>query len=313
MKIGLRYYVTAELILQFIGLKNYLEIASLQKLFDSKIPKKYCYNSSMTIREPGLNGERRIALVSDLKSLSGKYGKIERRANGTMISNDEGYRSVIPGLKEHLANKQGGIGIFVGSGGLLSLLPDLPIDAALVLDMNPAVLELNEVVAKLVEGSASPDEVFQRLTDPDFRKQSQILRDIDEIYGDIDMTTGFLNKESREYGEYHWTHPSRFNQVKEALNRKPVVYVATNITDENFGSVLSKVAQQYGKEIPFANFTNVHAWIKPTTMDFIRNWPFEPDAAILYSSHKDGLVGDWPKMYLAKSPDEYIAQTKVDS
>lgn len=266
----------------------------------------------MVTGEEGLKGEKLISLSSDLRAMSEKYGRIERKANGTLISNDEGYRVVIPKLKEHLANKRGGIGVVIGSGGFLSLLPELPVDTVLMLDVNPAVLEFNEVVARLVESSASPDEVFQRLANPDFRVQNQILKDIDEIYRYIDMVKGFLKKESREHGEYHWTHPSRFNLVKESLRRKPVAYVAANITSPEFGTALNSVATRYGEKIPFVNFTNVHAWIKPKTMDFIRKWPFEADAAVLYSSHKGGLVGDWPKMYLAIGPEEYIKQANKD-
>ncbi len=48
-------------------------------------------------------------------------------------------------------------------------------------------------------------------------------------------------------------------------------------------------------------------------MEFIDDWPIVADAAILYSSHKGALLGDWPKMYLAKGPVEYILQTNADT
>lgn len=267
----------------------------------------------MVTGDEGLNDEALSALHGDLKDLSGKYGKIERSVEGTLISNDEGYKDIVPELRERMANQHGGIGIFIGSGGLLSLLPDLPIDIALLLDKNPAVLEINEVIATLIEGSASPDEVLQRLASPDFRAQNQVLKDIDEFYGKIDIATAFIRKEAREYGEYHWSNPTRFMQVKEALRRKPVAYVATDITSRDFGTALSTIAQHYGERIPFANFTNVHSWIKPTGMDFIRSWPFQTEATVLYSSHRGARAGDWPKMYLAKSSEEYIGEVSKET
>lgn len=267
----------------------------------------------MILGEEGLNGEKPSALCSDLIALSGKYGKTERRVDGTLISNDEGYQVIMPRVYEHLATKRSGIGVFIGSGGLLSLHPDLPTDVNLVLDKNRAVLELNELIASLIKESSSPNEVLQKLGTSDLRNRNPVLKDLDKTYGEIDLTAGFLKHESRQYGKYHWTHPSRFKLVQESLRKKPIVSIAADITNRNLGTALSSVAQHYDLKIPFANFTNVHAWIRPMPMDFIRNWPFEPDAAILYSSHKDGLVGDWPKMYLAKSPEEYIFQTKMDA
>lgn len=267
----------------------------------------------MAIQREGLNGENLSALCSNLIALSGKYGKTERRVDGTLISNDEGYQAIMPALHDHLATKQSGIGIFIGSGGLFSLLPELLTDVNLVLDKNRAVLELNELIAKLIKESSSPNEVLQKLGAAYLRNRSPVLKNLDKTYDEIDVTAGFLKHESLQYGKYHWTHPSRFKLVQEFLRKKPIVNIAVDITNQDLGTAFNSIAQHYDLKIPFANFTNVHAWIRPIPMDFIKHWPFEPDAAILYSSHKDGLVGDWPKMYLVKSPEEYIFQTKMDA
>jgi hypothetical protein len=266
----------------------------------------------MSANLEGPNEEKLVALSSDLKELSGKYGKIERRVNGTLISNDEGYSIIMSKLREQLTTKKEGIGMVIGSGGLASLLPELPVDTVLMLDMNPAVLELNKVIFELIKSSESPDEVFRKLTDPAFRSRTQILKDIDSIYEDIDITTAYIRQESIQYGDQHWSNLSRFNLVKEALLKKPVVFIAADIANLEFGKALGVVSKKYNEKVSFVNFTNVHTWIKPTTMDFINEWPIEPDAAILYSSHKNALVGDWPKMYLAKNPREYIRETNED-
>jgi hypothetical protein len=266
----------------------------------------------MATDEERLSSEMLSALCGDLKSLSGKYGKSERRVDGTLISNDEGYVNIFPNLQEHLAETTGGIGIFVGSGGLLSLIPDTPINVAVVVDKNPAVFELTQVIAELIMESNTPGDVLQKLRDPNLNQKYPILREVDDSDGALDLIGKFIKKESREYGNFHWTHPERFNHVKDALRKKPVVYVAADITEEGFGTDLSETARAYGESITFANFTNVHSYIKPATMDFLNNWPFNNSAGIIYSSHKDTLVGDLPKMHLAKSLGEYIQETEVD-
>lgn len=262
----------------------------------------------MLAGQEGLSEEELIALTSDLQGLSGKYGTTEWRADGTIISNDEGFRKIVPNLKSRLSDKHGGIGLFVGSGGLLSMYPDLPIDTALVLDMNPAVLEFNELLAELIQASSFPDQVFQQLASPAFRARSRVLRERDVIYENHDNLIDFLRAEMREYGEWHWSHPARFAAVKEALRKKPIIHAAVDITNPNFGIALSDIAGSYGEQIAFANFSNVHAWIKGRGTDFVRNWPFQSDAAIVYGDEKH--VGHFPTMSLVKGPEEYIQQTK---
>jgi hypothetical protein len=266
----------------------------------------------MTASEQGFGDESKLNLIDKLSGLSGKYGTIERKVNGTLITNDEGYVDVIPALKRSLSGKQGGLAVVVGSGGLLSLLPDLPVDTAIVLDINPAVLELNGVLAQLVQNSSSPNEVSQRLVDPDFQKQHQILSDLAGMYPHLDMLRAFLTKEAREYGEYHWSNPIRFNQVKESLKRKPITYIAADITDNNFGTAFDRVVQDCSEKITFANFTNVHDWIMPKSMAFLRGWPFDPDASILYADFKGRVVGDWPGAHLVEGLDKYLSSVKTE-
>jgi hypothetical protein len=271
------------------------------------------YNAAMKSSPEGSKNEIRTAFIADLQKLSGKFGPIERRLDGTLISNDEGYQNIASRLNEQLRPKKGGIGIFIGSGGLFSMLPDLPITTALVIDKNVAALEVKKIETDAIIESDSPEKALQRLIGSESRKQHIIFSEVDKLFEGVDLTTGFIKKEAQQYGEYHWSHSSRFNQVKDALREKTIIPIVANITNPHFGTSLNEIADRYNEKIIFSNFTNVHTWIKYIPMDFIRKWPFASDAAILYASHKDTLWGDWPKMHLAKTYEDYIAQSTADT
>lgn len=252
----------------------------------------------MVVSEEGLSGEKLSALTSELNRLSGKYGVIQESPDGYLVSNDEGYAEICSSVKDRLATKHGGIGVFVGAGGLLSLLPDLPVDVVVMIDLDPSVLKFNETLAKLITKSSTPETVLHQLSLNEmpvrYRASSQLLDEADE------------------YGEFHWTHPSRFPQVQHALRKKPIVYITADITNEGFGADFKCIAHTFNERIRFANLTNVHSYITPGTMDFLRSWVFEDDPTILYSSKKEVELGHFPRMFLVTNLQEYIQRAKTD-
>ena len=257
-----------------------------------------------------MTSERLIALTSELGSLSEKYGFIHFNEHGTLISNDEGYLDIFPRLQNQLAKTHGGVGIVVGSGGVLSQLPELPVDCVIMLDVNRAVLEFNRLVAGLVADSSTENEVLGKLVQDDFIKRSGILKKIS--YFESDLSTGFLREEAIVYGDKHWTNPSRLGLVRDALKKKPIVYVAADITDPGFGNALTDTLAKYNEKITYVNFSNVHTWVVPTKRDFIKQWPLAHDPAILFSTSINALVGDYPRMQVAKRVKEYLNTVRLD-
>ena len=88
--------------------------------------------------------------VEEMADLLSEPEEILRVKPGVLLSNDQGYRTVAPELHELLKNQRGGIGVFIGSGGLLSMLPELDVDMILAVDKNPLVVELNKLLAEKV-------------------------------------------------------------------------------------------------------------------------------------------------------------------
>lgn len=242
--------------------------------------------------------------------LSGRFGEIERRVDGTLISNDEGFAELIPSLQKTFERKpRKGVGLFVGSGGVPSLLPELPINIPLVVDKNKAVLELSELLSGLIVEEASPEAVLSKIRSAEIREKYPIINDIVSEFGNLDLIDGFLKKEGRQYGQFHWTNPQRFLAAQAALKERPLVHIAADITSPDFATALTEVSRKNGQPITFANFTNLHSWLKPRSMSFLKGFPIETDAPVAFASHKDLLVGDWPKAKIVGSVEKYINES----
>lgn len=248
--------------------------------------------------EQGISGEMLYAFADELRGLSGKYGDIHESEDGYLISNDEGYAEVFPYIKEKLADKHGGVGLFVGGGGALSLLPDLPVDVVTMLDADRSVLGFNEALVNLIATSSSPERVLERLSTDELPQRYQV--------------TSQLAQEADEYGDFHWTNPARYPQVQDALKSKPIIFMAADLSDEEFATCFSDVVSRFNTKVSFANFTNVHSYIKNKPMDFLEDWPFDHDVTVLYSSKKDVELGHFPQMHVAEGIQDYIESTKLD-
>jgi len=246
--------------------------------------------------------------LADLKGLDGRFGPLESRTDGTLVSNDSGYPVIASDVIANLPNKRSGLGIFIGGGGAFSALPELPIEAVAFIDKNPFVGELNLVLAESILDSSTPQETLEIIKTRYRIGQHAVLRALQELHDDIDtLLFSEFRVEASDYGPYHWSDPDRFPQVKKALMDTPVITVGADITNPDFAPALRNVLTSHNQRITYANFTNVHAWIGAASMKFVQDLPFHQDAAILYSSHKGAMLGEWPKISFATSVSEYLA------
>jgi hypothetical protein len=252
----------------------------------------------MDSEQTGFGPEKISALCSELQNLSGRFGNTQETKDGYLVSNDEGYTEIDSLIKEKMKDKNGGIALSVGTGGLLSLLPDLPVDVAIMADIDPSIFRFNKLLAEKIMSSNTPYDVKIWLSSneitQEYPNQYQIL------------------EEAKEYGNIHWTDPERFKRVKEALQKKPIIYIAVDITSPDFAQALTQIADTYSEQIRFANFTNVAQYVESGAMDVVSRWPFTNDAAIIFSSKKDVEVGHYPKMRLANNLQEYIEKAKQE-
>lgn len=244
----------------------------------------------------------------ELGNLSGRFGPLEYRLDGTLYTTDDGYKDVLEQLKYSPSKSGPCIGIFVGSGGLLSLLPDLPIDIALSLDMNTAVLDFNQLLIQLVKEARNPRDVLSLMTTKESVEKIPLLKQIADLHEDADFIVSYIREEGRQFGEQHWTNPKHFEKVKGALEKKPVIDIAANLLNPDFTGALVIAASHFNASITFANFTNVHEWLAPNKMTFLRDWPFNAQSRIMFSRKAENLgEGLWPRINVVPSLEDYLA------
>ena len=248
-----------------------------------------------------------------LEESSENLSSTKRRVDVALVSNDQGYLDIKSELFESLKSKHGGIGIFIGSGGVFSMLPDLLISKTLIVDNNPAVHEYSRMIESSIIESKTPGEVWDQLNNPKLGDKFKISKDLRKEEYMTEINLGLVNREAEQYGKDHWTDPSRFNFVKAALIENPPVYLIADVTNSAFEAKLQEVSNKLEAKIVVANFSNVHQWIDPKTRGFMEKWPFNDDPVILFSNHKGQMTGDYPKMQIVRSVHDYISEAKQDT
>jgi hypothetical protein len=233
------------------------------------------------------------------------------------ISNDEAFTELAPVLEARKKDRRGGIGLFIGSGGLLSMLPELGLDIAVTVDINQAILDFNRRLAEAVRDSESTAALLDmpsRMPDPRF---SDDFEEFDKLMEDAGVTrrkptpvSEEIEKEAEEYGKYHWTQPSRLDSVRRALADTALLWVYSDVTSEDFKASINELASTTDQEITFANLTNVHRWLKfQCSMDFLREWPFAEHAQILFSRFEGRK---FLRMECAESLEDYVETANND-
>lgn len=244
------------------------------------------------------------------------YPEIEVRYHrGNIVSNDAGYKFVAPKLLERISAINGGTGLFIGSGGMLSILPDLGVNRALVIDKDPHVLEVNRLLANIVRDAPAFSQVVDFLNFQGHEPAYPAFRSLVEAgrQEDAERIVEDIAREARAYGEHHWTSRTHFPRVQAALRAKPQAWVKADIKSPELAQYLQVFAQDSGELITFANLTNVHDWLDDTrSMDFLRDWPIADDPTILYSIFRHRINRSWPSMAFTTSVDEYIEETNKD-
>lgn len=191
--------------------------------------------------------------------------EVEPDVSGILVSNDTGYSTIRPIIKEMAPITEGQAGIFVGSGGMFSVMPDLKLAYPILLDIDPNVIDFNKMLANLISTSDTPQEVLNQVRE------------------------GNIDKEARVYGYDHWTNPDRFQQVKAALENSPPTFVNADITNPRLAGILHRIAGDTDTQIAYANLTNVHRWLNRSLRPnkFIKYWPVKEDALVVYSDFFD--------------------------
>ncbi len=235
------------------------------------------------------------------------FSSLERDLRGYLFSNDQGVDFVLPYLQDSNYGISG-IGLFIGSGGVISLSPYLGEGIVpFVIDKNKAVLEISALVTSLVIKNSTPSEVFRQM--PTIDKSHPITQDINAESWFRALVYGFLEDERNNYADYHWSNPDKYPEVRQALLKQPPIHVPADVTDSKLSQWFSQINAGSDQSIVFANMTNVHEWIG-YPMDFLQNFPFANDALIIYSSKPRPTLGGYPVFEFTYGIESYLSETK---
>ncbi len=195
-------------------------------------------------------------------------------------------------LTKQRAQKPGGIGLAIGSGGSFSLLPFLDLEGIILVDVNPAVLGFTQFVGDCIAQAQNPDhakemiihELPQDLHELELQRNSPLLPTLNHIAAEK------LQREASYFGDIHWTNPHAFPGVQEAIAQTTVAYANRNITSAAFYAELSTVLRKVGEPLTYLNFSNVHHFLASTRPLQGLERLADPEATVQYSTHplKDG-------------------------
>jgi hypothetical protein len=223
------------------------------------------------------------SFLADIQALGQPGYFFARRPEGFLISNDKGYAAIADEMIAAVPAEDGSVGLFVGSGGVLSMLPELPIDTAVMVDENPCVNELTGLLAQLIQAYDSPEEALGYLVSDEARTQNHVIGEFCELFGSLKMLFTALSDEAENYGRLHWTQPDRFTAIKAALETKNIITINSQLQDPTLATGLTQALQKHGQQLTFLNLTNVQYHITKESMDFLRTWPAHPNAVFMYS------------------------------
>lgn len=241
----------------------------------------------------GDNIQDKAGPAAQIEALSGVFSNEPEnyyRVSGHIVTNDRRIDRVVPAIQEGFEDvSTDGVGLFVGTGAHLSLLPDLDIRFPVVTDINLAVLECSAVLGKLLveyRGDLESLPNDQAVIDYASNALSDVYADVSRN-GPLRFTPAYfrnrLHYEAEHIGDSHWSNPDRVGPVAEALQEKTPVYVLADVTNEEFIGHMATLLTAHDLPITFANFTNVHEWVAAKKMLHLNALPWDQRAIILYS------------------------------
>lgn len=212
--------------------------------------------------------ERAAALQSALKM----NVHCDLLSTNSVFANDFDFEQTIAAATEHTPRPSDettlALGIIVGNGYLTSALPELPIDAAVMLDAFPGVHSWHRHTKILQDQQPTP-EAFLKVIDhtlpPDLDSTWRVT--IASSDGQAIQPSHMLAAEARSVGKYHFlANQERYEQCRTANKAKPVIYVAADLTDEAAMNHIGATLRNANAEVTFLNMTNVAEYT-------LRDWP----------------------------------------
>jgi hypothetical protein len=240
-----------------------------------------------------------------------------------LFPNDVDFASTIEAATTHTPSPREkdalAIGVVVGNGHTMSMLPEAGVDAMLMLDEDGGLLRWQQYLGSLLIGQEARAGFRAEL-----RSEAAWPRHIAMIIQLGRNSTAFHSPEQRllverdSLGSTHFlASEERYRMCREALLETPIAYAQANLLDIATMARIGSAVQTMG-EITFFNATNVadYATASSRLADYRKTLsllPLHPDAFIAYSSWIYRAANEPPKLvsppvcYWSQGVDGYLA------
>ena len=244
--------------------------------------------------------------MADLEAgLSEEFGRIQDKGRvyssptSHIHPNDKNLGRVIETAKEYLTRNDGllvqpTVGMVVGTGGLLSICPELPVDIWLVYDNNQFVLDWFDRTKDATRTAPTLDDYLRIL-----------------YSGDPQAVQGYaesgLRGERESLGKYHLTRDEqRFQLVKQSAKGVSIVRCEGDLADPRFLRKSEEILRRRGLSISFANLSNVYEHA-PLVHESLPNLPFRDGAVFVWSNR---AFGNYLGSQLSQELNDYLRHAK---
>lgn len=200
------------------------------------------------------------------------------------------------------------LGVVIGNGYILSVLPDIRANDILLLDKEPVVHYFIMSVRKLIL-EANLDDTFEIIKEALIAKIILIENSIKKQATVIDNQISILD-EMKMLGEKHFlANKSRFIQCRAALQVKDILPIEIDVLDIELMAMLSETILLSKCEVSFLNLTNVADYDKEKNLySCIAQLPLSENVVIVTTQ----LLSDKQKRkcYVSTNLPEFLESLK---
>lgn len=229
-------------------------------------------------------------------------------------TNDEGYETYAPEWATPVGPDQHKkAALIIGTGGALSILPDLPVEMFIFVDNNRFIGDWNRRSFTTL-GEVDSQGDYERLTytafNPLFRQMTSRRYTIREV------KTG-LNREIATIGRLHFLNKQqteRFASSKKALPERDILTVALDLQEEAEITTLAEALSSEGWVITHAHMTNVYEYQGPNQLmrHSLPHLPWHPRVKIIFSSIRPCSLNVYPTMRgVAQGIEDYLSKASL--